>query len=796
MMRNDTHIEQRLVLVVDDDITICLLAREFLEQADLVVEEAGDGPSALKAFERLHPDLVLLDINLPDMDGFTVCEAIRKMPEGAETPVVMITGADDIESINRAYHSGATDFTIKPINWLILQHRVRYMLRASIAARNLRRNEASLMNAQRIARLGNWDWDIEKKELILSDEAYSICGLKQTGFAITPESFLESVHPSERDFVKRSTREAILERKPYGMDHRVLLPDGSTKMVHQEAEVTFDDTGWATWISGTVQDITERKQAEDELKAAKEVAEAANQAKSQFLANMSHEIRTPMNGIMGMTGLLLQTELTPEQEEYGQTIRDSADSLLEIINDILDFSKIEARKLDFELIDFDLQNGIEDVANMLTEGARRKGVALHCVIEPEVPSLLRGDPRRLRQILLNLVNNAIKFTEKGEVVVRVSLEKEMETQAKVRFAVKDTGIGISPHALQRLFKPFSQGDTSNTRKFGGTGLGLVISKELTKKMGGEIGVESVHGKGSTFWFTAVLDKQQGNKSLKVTLPADIQSKRILVVDHNPADHEVLSACLTSWKCDYDLCSTSREAFSMLHEAKKAGKPYDIAILEYMLPDTDGESLGRAIKSDKALQDTVLIMLTSWGQRGDAARVAATGFAAYLKKPIGSSQLLDCLVTVSARASLPAEDGRSHPIVTRHTLAEAKRRGRILLVEDNAVNQRVALRLLEKSGYNADVVSNGKEAVAELKRSLYDLVLMDISMPEMDGYEATRAIRDPRSNVKNHNVPIVAMTAHALKDDRQRCLEAGMDDYISKPVQPEKLTEVVERFLPR
>jgi len=630
--------------------------------------------------------------------------------------------------------------------------------------------------------------DTERRFLIANKRLAEVLGVSspeevigKTVFDFFPEKVARACDESDQAVLR--TGEPLIN-----FEETLYDPTGRTEWVLTTLVPLRDGQGHIVAFVGIDRDITKRKIAEKHLQEAKEAAQMASQAKSEFLANMSHEIRTPLNGILGMIDLTLETELIPEQQEYLEMAKASADSLLTVINDILDFSKIEAGKLDIDTIEFDLRDSLEETIKTLALRADQKGLELLCHVYSEVPTVVKGDPTRLRQVVINLVGNAIKFTKKGEVAVIVECQTQEQEAVTLHFTVNDTGIGIPPEKQKLIFEAFSQADNSTTRQYGGTGLGLTISSRLVQMMGGEIWLESEVGKGTRFHFTARLGVGERVPQTDTPGVGDLRGLKVLVVDDNRTNRRILEEMLGRWGMRPLSAQSGKEALMRLAEACEAKDPYVLVLTDVHMPEMDGFGLVERIRQQPMLATATIMMLTSAGQRGDAPRCRELGVAAYLAKPIRQSELREALV----RVLMDHDKGKAPPLLTRHSMRALRTPVaslRVLLAEDNLVNQRLAIRLLEKRNHHVDVAINGREVLAALEKENFDLVLMDVQMPELDGFEATAMIREKERRYGGH-LPIIAMTAHAIKGDRERCLAAGMDGYLAKPLRVQELDEIL------
>jgi PAS domain S-box-containing protein len=693
----------------------------------------------------------------------------------------------ELEAVNANIENKVTERTLELTNENAERKR---------AEEELRRSEKRFRSSMEHAAIGMALVAPDGRWLRVNHALCKIVGYCEAELLAT--NFQSITHPDDLEADLNFVRKMLAgEIDTYEMEKRYIHKDGHPVWVQLNVSLVRDAEGHPLHFISQIQDITERKRQAGELAAARDVALESARLKAEFLANMSHEIRTPMNGIIGMTGLLLDSPLNTEQHEFVDTIRTCGDTLLTLINDILDLSKIEAGKLAFETIDLDLRSAVESAVELVAERAQAKRLELVSLVHQDVLTSLRGDPGRLRQVLMNLISNAIKFTEHGEVVVRAVRYAETDQDVTVRFTVQDTGIGISDEGCRRLFQAFSQADGSTTRKYGGTGLGLAISKRLVEMMGGEIGVESTPGVGSTFWFTARFEKQPNTCVIDTTPAHDLKGIRVLVVDDNATNRRIVRLQLKSWDIASDEASSAGEALALLRREHDAGRPFDLVVLDMQMPTTDGLQLARDIKADPALADTRLVMMTSLGKSEHDAEIAKAGIQLCLTKPVKQSKLYDALATVMSKSDSDGPDtvaANAPSAPTSLTPASSRGNARILVAEDNPVNQKVILRQLAKMGYAADAVANGHEVLEALTRIPYDIVLMDCQMPEMDGYAATAQLRC-RSD-SSGRVPIIALTAHAMEGDREKCFAAGMDDYVSKPVKVEELQVKLAHWLSR
>jgi two-component system, sensor histidine kinase and response regulator len=667
----------------------------------------------------------------------------------------------------------------------------RAIIQISEATSKEKRERERVNLAMQGGGLGYWENDLSTAEMTVNQRWAEMLGFSLEAIGDAYEAFRDRLHPDDRGRVLDSDRMLRTGRGfEYRIEYRVLINKGETRWLSANGSIIeTDNRGKPQIVAGTVMDITGRKLAQEAIEKARQAAEDANKSKSDFLANMSHEIRTPMNAVIGFSDLALKTDLTPRQKDYVSKIHNAGVSLLGLINDILDFSKIEAGKLEFEHVDFTLEQVLETVASFASQNAYTKGLELLLNIAEDIPPELVGDPHRLGQVLVNLVGNAVKFTEAGEVELRVTLNEKTGEKVKLRFSVRDTGIGMTAEQCAKLFQPFRQADSSTTRKYGGTGLGLSIVRRLVEMMSGQIWVESEPGKGSAFIFTAWFGFSSSKSQIAQSLPAMLDGMRVLVADDNAMAREVMQNVLQSFRFRVHVVSSGEEAVDSVMRSE-GDDPFALVLMDWKMPGIDGIEAARRIANGRSMKKppAVLMLSASGGGEEERARAGEAGAVDFLLKPVTASTLFDAIIRIFAPEFLPKDGAKPTGTAKARDLEGA----RMLLAEDNEINQQIAVELLTSAGVDVVIAGNGREAVEMVTRgsASYDIVLMDIQMPEMDGYEATRRIR---AEARFADLPILAMTAHAFVEERQKAMDAGMNDHISKPIDPQAMFETLRRY---
>jgi two-component system, sensor histidine kinase and response regulator len=785
------------ILVVDDNAAKRLALKAALLPLGYPVVEADSGRAALRRIMAQDFAVILLDVYMPTMDGFETAALIRQRRESEMTPIIFITAnlSDEIVKADR-YVEGAVDFMFAPVPPDELRAKVSVFaslfIKAEILATQAREVQTSadqLRMLTEAAPIGIFQTDSQNRYVYTNPRWTEITGIPPEEAAGQPWDTI--IGSEQRAGLLAELADGAIHRSEFWHRFEIRRAGSAPRIVLVTSRSIPDvDGGIAGWV-GTLADVTAEAEAEAALSDARDKATEASRLKSDFLVNMSHEIRTPMNGVIGMTDLLLETDLDPRQRDYAQTVRNSGEALLTIINDILDFSKVEAGKLEIEDIEFNLRTIVDDVVDLLAGPAQTKGLELTAVIESSVPAVVSGDPGRLRQVLTNLIGNAIKFTTTGEIVLRVTAADVPVADTIVRFAVSDTGDGIAPDKLDTIFLPFVQADTSTSRKYGGTGLGLAISGQLVALMGGECGVSSRLGEGSNFWFTICVHADPGQAEHRlVSTDAGLAGVTALIVDDNTTQLGVLSAYLRDWGMIVSTADSGEAALAMLRTAATEGRPFAVALLDRFMPGMDGLELKNAIALDPAL-GARLVLMTGLGQERDLGDDTEFGVCASLSKPIRREDLRACLrVALGLQVAEVAVASREVTAEGRSSAGELEM-GLLLLAEDNLINQKVALAILRNAGYRVDTVLNGAAAVEAAGARRYDAILMDCQMPELNGYEATAAIRAQEGS--GRRTPIIAMTAGARREDQERCLAEGMDSYLAKPVNKDALLALLARW---